>query len=139
LSLEAEGYYATNNLHTPDLDAAFGQPLFASVQSWGGLANLKLEAPKPYKIAGVAIAPYIAGGLGYGGVEYTAFDSSDSHGGFNWQAKAGVAIHTNSPLTWDLGYRYLATARYSVNDGAGDFLDAKTHLHVLTLGARLNF
>jgi opacity protein-like surface antigen len=139
LSLEGEGYFGDNDIRTGALDAALGSRLDARVRSYGALANVKLEAPKPYAVGGLKIAPYAAAGVGYGGVKYRVAGASDTDGGLNWQLKAGLAIHTNSNLTWDLGYRYLTTAKYSADDGAGDRVEARSHINAVTAGARFNF
>jgi opacity protein-like surface antigen len=139
LSLEAEAYYGKNDIKTGDLDAVLGFALDARVQSYGAMANLKLEAPTPYDMGGLKVAPYVAGGVGYGGVKFRAAGASDSDGGFTWQLKAGLAIQSSDQLTWDLGYRYLTSAKYKANDGLGTSLEADTHIHALTAGVRLNF
>lgn len=139
LALELEGFYGSNNVKTRDLNAAVGYDLNARAQSFGAMANVKVEVPQPYAFGGVSVSPYAAIGAGYGGVNYRLAGESQTVGGFNWQAKAGLALHTGSNLTWDLGYRYLTTAKFDVNDGAGDRIQGRTHIHGVTLGARVAF
>lgn len=139
LSVEAEAYYGKNDIKTADLDAVLGRDADARIQSYGVLANLKLEAPTPYDLGGLKVAPYVAGGVGYGGVKFRFDGASDTDGGFTWQLKAGLAIQSSDQLTWDLGYRYLTTAKYKANDGLGTSLEVDGHIHAVTAGVRLNF
>src|SRR5579862_5817167 len=92
VSVEAEGYYGQNNVNSDDLDAAAGEPLDAQVKAYGGFANLKLEAPKPFALGAFGVSPYVAGGVGYGGVHGRVLGVTDSQGGFTWQVKAGLAF-----------------------------------------------
>jgi opacity protein-like surface antigen len=139
VSVEAEAYYGVDSIDTADLNAVIGAALHARTQSYGALANLKLEAPQPFKLGEIGVEPYVAGGVGYGGAKYRVAGISDSKGGFTWQVKAGLAFPMSNGVTWDLGYRYLTAAKYSFNDGAGDSFSARAHLHAVTAGARFSF
>jgi hypothetical protein len=137
VSAEAEGYYGVNDIDTPTLDGLWGSPLDVRAKMHGAMANLKLVTPKPVSSGMVRISPYVAGRVGYGGVSGRADGVSDSKGGFTWQAKAGLAIQSGSRVTWDLGYRFLTTAKYSIDLGGGSGGSVLGHVHVVALGARI--
>jgi opacity protein-like surface antigen len=125
LSVEVEGLYDQNNVKGAD----------ARVESFGGLANLKFEAPLHYKVMQATLSPYVAGGVGYGQTKYDIDGLSANKDGVMWQAKVGLAIHATSKLTWDLGYRYLQLPQ--LNFGGGNKID--TYVHGITVGLRWNF
>jgi opacity protein-like surface antigen len=136
LSVEAEGYFYSNNIDTPTLDGLWGSPLDVSARAYGAIANVKFETPHP--VAG-GVSPYVAGGVGYGGVSGQAGGVSDSSGGFTWQLKTGLALHSSSRITWDLGYRYLTSAKYAIDLGGGSGGSVLGHVHTVSLGARFGF
>ncbi|HEY1926842.1 MAG TPA: outer membrane beta-barrel protein [Caulobacteraceae bacterium] len=135
VALEGEGFFLRNSGDTNSL--GFG----SHVESYGGLANLM------YAIGRIQwVVPYVGGGIGYGHVEYSAFDGNVSDSGFVWQLRAGFSGDLTRTTKWDVGYRYLAIPTYGINgsiltSGGSITGNAKieTHLHVLTFGIRQHF
>ena len=108
----------------------------AHVEAFGGLANVKFEAPTHYHMMGTTVSPYVAGGVGYGQSRYTVSGSSGSLSGDGvmWQAKVGLAIHQSDKMTWDVGYRYLQLPQFSQSG-----LKIDTYVHGITVGLRWGF
>ncbi len=141
ISVEGEGVYFANNF-----TAAYGGPGApnagaANISGGGGFANLKYE-----HVNAGPLFPYVAGGIGYGGMAYDVFGSRGSQDGMMWQLKAGFAIPVSTHLTWDVGYRYLRTDQYSTSaivDIGGQKYDATfrsaTQVLMLQAGARWSF
>ena len=135
VALEGEGFYLRNSGDTNNL--GFG----SHVDSYGGLANLM------YAIGRIQwVVPYVGGGVGYGHVEYSAFDGNISDSGFVWQLRAGFSGDLTRTTKWDVGYRYVALPTYSItgslSTSSGPLTgkaEIETHLHVLTFGIRQRF
>jgi len=143
IALELEGVYTRNHEDSVPLSQFVGAPTTAALDSYGVLANVKLHIPYTYTYRGFGITPYVAAGAGYGVSDYIVSDSNAAHeSGLMWQGKAGLEIKTASPLSFDLGYRYLGTpdyqtpgAYYGVNSSA----EAKSHVQAATLGVKYTF
>ena len=133
-ALEVEGVYAGNDGDDDDVAAIFGAGSDASVSTLGVLANAKYE----FNTGWHNVSPYLGAGIGYGSVNIDVDGLDDDQGGFMWQAKAGVVIHTNDQLAWDIGYRYLRFPQYDESEG-GASLTVDTGAHVLSAGARITF
>jgi opacity protein-like surface antigen len=125
VSVEAEMLYDQNGVKDAD----------ARIESFGGLANVKFEAPTHYKVMQTTVSPYIAGGVGYGQTQVNISGVSATKSNIMWQAKVGLAIHQSDKLTWDLGYRYLQLPSFDA--GGGNKIDA--YVHGVTIGLRWNF
>lgn len=143
IAVELEGIYAYNDLDTGQLNRSLGTNFGASAKTYGGFANAKLRIPYSYKFRRFAVTPYIAGGIGYGNIEYRASEGLEAeHSGFMWQGKAGLEINTGTPVSFDLGYRYVETPEYTT---PGAFYSAnesaliKSHFQAATAGIRYTF
>jgi opacity protein-like surface antigen len=137
-ALEVEGVYAGNDGNEDDLAALFGAGTEASINTWGVLANARYE----FNTGWNNVSPYVGAGIGYGAVNIDVDNGDDSQGGFMWQAKAGIVIHTNDQLAWDIGYRYLRAPQYDETTfvgGTTGSLTVDTGVHVLSAGARVSF
>jgi outer membrane protein W len=143
ISIEGEGIYTRNH------QAFVGDPTLGSggaTRTYGGLANVKIGVPYVTHFMGLSIKPYVAGGVGYGQVQYTgqngAFSYVDQQNGFLWQGKAGVEIETGYHIGLDIAYRYLSSPRY---DTPGSFSNTnysalvQSHLQAVTAGVIYRF
>ena len=85
VSVEGELLYDTNQVKDTG---------GARVESFGGLANIKFEAPTHYKVMSTTVSPYVAGGVGYGDIDVCAcFNGTWSKG---HQSVGGSALTVNS-------------------------------------------
>jgi opacity protein-like surface antigen len=141
ISFEGEGVYFANNYTAAPASSLAPNAGAANIQGGGGFANVKYE-----HVNAGPFFPYVAGGIGYGGVQYDVFGNHAFQDGMMWQLKAGVAIPVSTHLTWDLGYRFLRTDQYSMNttiDVGGQRYDATfrsaTQVLMLQAGARWSF
>jgi outer membrane protein OmpA-like peptidoglycan-associated protein len=138
LSLELEGVY-TNNLTKALTLNNFALANHLRVESLDGFGNIKLATPAAPLFGHFTVAPYIAGGAGYGGSRYSdgGFGRTE-RGGFAYQGKAGFDIHTGTPWTIDVGYRYLNTAQVD-NSTAFEHTRFNTDEHIASIGLRYSF
>ncbi len=88
--------------------------------------------------------PYIAGGIGYGNVQYTGRDGATSYrddaDGFIWQGKAGLDIKIYRGLGLDLAYRYLQSPDFHTSGAFQNYsILSRTHVQAVTLGLRYGF
>ena len=152
IAIEGEGFYARNNLAYSPSNAVFG--IGGAERIYGGLGNLRLSLPftPTYTMTigshtlPIGFEPYIAGGVGYGEVQYSGvngvFSYKDSQPGFIYQGKVGLEVQTGEHIAFDLGYRYLATPDY---DQAGPFNSpgysalTRSHIQAATLGVKYRF
>ena len=144
LAVELEGVYFKNRYNVA---TEFTQQTAGSSQTYGGLANLKFSLPYDYHVTHrFAVVPYVAAGVGYGESDYhTGYGGQtyldDGQSGLLWQAKTGLEIKTGTPISFDLGYRYMGTPDYRqdyVNGGADSF-ELKTHVQTATAGIKYTF
>ena len=145
VGVELEGLYLRNEYN----DATnFTQGVYGHTATYGGLANLKFSLPYDYHVTPrFALVPYVAAGAGYGEVRYHTGGGGvdflhDSQDGFMWQGKAGVEVKTGTPVSLDLGYRYLQTPDYHqdyLGVGGGSSFQLKSHAQVATIGLRYTF
>lgn len=138
VSVEAEGLYLNDAIKSDDINAVLGVSAGLRTRSYAGLVNLKLEQPLASEVAGFRIAPYAAGGVGYGHNSITILGDHYEGGGFAWQAKAGLALHSTDRLAWDVGYSYLHLPTFDTNK-LGLAARMRTGAHALTLGVRYAF
>ena len=145
LAVELEGVYMTNRY---DRDTELLQQTSGRSRTYGGLANLKFELPYDYHVTHrFAVTPYVAAGAGYGQTDYrTGFAGAsylnDGQSGFMWQAKAGLEIKTGTPISFDLGYRYLGTPDYHqdfIGPNGGDSFELRSHVQTATAGIKYTF
>jgi opacity protein-like surface antigen len=134
VSVEGEGVYLNNAIGSPDLNAALGVSTGLRAQTYGGLANVKLEAPV-FASPNLSLSPYAAAGVGYGHQDITILGDHYTGDGVLWQIKAGLAFQTSSRITWDLGYRYVSEPTFDT-DKLGLAAKLKTDAHVLSIGVR---
>lgn len=134
LTLEGEGLYLNNAIGSPDLDAALGASTGLRAQTYGGAANLKIEAPVSGS-ATLKVSPYAAIGVGYGHQDLTILGDHYTGDGFLWQGKVGVALHASGPLTWDFGFRYLSEPTFDTNK-LGLAARLKTDVEAVSVGVR---
>lgn len=144
ISVEAEGLWTRENLSYASNNPLFGQG--GAIRTYGGLLNAKVGIPYTAHFMMFGVTPYVAGGIGYGNVEYTGrngnFTYEDDHNGFMWQGKAGLEIKTGQHLAFDLAYRYLEAPEYTT---PGAFYNAgysgvtKAHVQAATLGVKYLF
>ena len=144
LSVEAEGVYTRTHYGFKAPEPVFGSA--GAFRTYGGLGNLKLSLPLTTRISRFGIQPYIAGGIGYGRVEFRgvngAFAYRDRADGFMWQGKAGVEVDLGRHLALDLGYRYLQAPDYTTPGafkGVNYSALARSHLQAATVGLKFNF
>ncbi len=145
VSMEAEGVYARTHYNFASTEPEFGTA--GAIRTYGGLGNLKLSLPLTTHFTRFGIQPYVAGGIGYGKVEYNgingAFAYQSQESGFMWQGKAGVEVDMGRHLALDVAYRYLETPEYdtpgSYSSGTGYSALARSHLQAVTLGLKFNF
>jgi len=138
VALELEGVY-TNNLTKRLSLNNFALANHLRVESLDGFGNIKLATPAAPLFGRFTVAPYIAGGAGYGGSRYSdgGFGRTE-RGGFAYQGKAGFDIHTGTPWTIDVGYRYLNTAQVD-NSTAFEHTRFNTGEHIASIGLRYSF
>lgn len=144
ISVEAEGVWTRSHLAYAPNNAIFGQG--GAVRTYGGLANARVGIPYNPHFMGFGITPYVAGGIGYGNVQYTGrngdFTYQDDRNGFIWQGKAGVEVKTGRHIAVDLAYRYLDAPEYTTPGafyGAGYSALAKSHVQAVTMGVKYTF
>ena len=143
-AVELEGVYFKNRY---DTTTEFTQQAAGHSQTYGGLANLRFSLPYDYHVTrSFAVAPYVAAGAGYGETSYkTGYDGTtflnDSQSGLLWQAKAGLEIKTGTPISFDLGYRYMGTPEYHQDATAADnsSFQLKSHVQTATAGIKYTF
>ena len=140
-ALEGEVVYADNDIHRAGSNSLFPAGGNRSVDTYGALVNLKYELPTRWQVAGYGVSPYVAGGVGYGGVSYDVAGADQQDDGLLWQAKTGVAVHLSPRMTLDVGYRYLNGPQFEpAQDGTTlGGLNLSTHQHIASIGARWTF
>lgn len=145
VGVELEGVYLKNRY---DSYTVATQMTAGHSQTYGGLANLKFSLPFDYHVTPrFALVPYVAVGAGYGETDYrTGYNGvsylSDGQGGFMWQAKSGVEVKTGTPISFDLGYRYMETPDYHgdfAGEGGTSSFQLKTHVQTATAGIKYTF
>ncbi|MHB8285304.1 MAG: outer membrane protein [Caulobacteraceae bacterium] len=143
LSVELEGVYIANN-YNGATEAAQG--VGGDSRTYGGFGNVRFSIPYDYKVGRFALVPYVAGGIGYGDVR-TRLNGADGYlntdeSGFMWQGKAGIEIKTGTPVSFDLGYRYIeapeADGSASTVASSSSFTQ-KTHMQAATFGVKYSF
>ena len=144
-AVELEGVYFKNRYTT---ETEFFQHNTGHSQTYGGLANLRFSLPYDYHLTrSFAIVPYVAAGAGYGETSYkTCFTGptflAAGQSGLLWQAKAGLEIKTGTPISIDLGYRYMGTPDYR-QDAVGlennSSFQMKSHVQTTTAGIKYTF
>lgn len=147
LAIEVEGVYARTHEDGAGLAVPLTTYNVSTFKTYGGLANLKLSVPQVDRYMPFGVTPYIAGGAGYGDVEYGGVNSSGGgfnadRAGFMWQGKAGLEVKMNPRLTWDIGYRYLEAPELDASgnlSGVAGSIKARSNIQAATLGLRLNF
>jgi opacity protein-like surface antigen len=143
IAVELEGVYARNHEGSVALSNFIGSPTSGSLETYGALANVKLRIPYTYTYRGFGVTPYIAAGAGYGTAEYRLSDGQDAReNGLIWQGKAGLEIKTGTPLSFDVGYRYLGAPNYETPGayyGVNSSAQVKSHVEAATLGVRYSF
>ena len=144
VGIELEGVWFKNRYNTY---TEATQQTAGSSRTYGGLANFRLSLPYDYHLTPrFAVVPYVAVGAGYG---QTAYDTgyggatylNDGQSGLLWQTKTGIEVKTGTPLSLDLGYRYMETPDYHADavDGVGDSFQLKTHVQTATAGLKWTF
>jgi opacity protein-like surface antigen len=145
VGVELEGLYLNNEYNTA---TNITQGVYGHTSTYGGLANLKFSLPFDYHVTPrFALVPYAAAGAGYGQVRYHTGAGgvdfvNDTQDGFMWQAKAGVEVKTGTPVSLDIGYRYLETPDYHqdfLGAGGGSSFEMRSHAQVATVGLRYTF
>lgn len=127
---EAEVLYTHNEVS--DSAAVFGSTVKAS--QWALLGNVIYDIP-----VGSKVTPYVGAGLGFGRTRLRAGDEDDSDDGLAWQLKAGITIHRDSGMNFDVGYRYIQAAKWEATADLGDgpaTLKVRPELHVLAASVR---
>jgi opacity protein-like surface antigen len=114
-AVEGEGLYLNSAIQSDDLNAALGASAGLRVQSYGGMANLKVEHPLASAPGGFTLSPFATGGVGYGQTDMTILGDHYAGGGLLWQAKAGLALRTSAAVSWTLAYRYVHIPGYDTN------------------------
>jgi hypothetical protein len=144
ISLEAEGVYSRNHQYFAGGDPVLGAG--GATRTYGGLANAKLGIPYSTHFMGISIEPYVAGGIGYGQVQYTGQNGissyRDEQNGFIWQGKAGLEINTGSHIGFDIAYRYLTSPRYDTPgsfSNTGYSAQVQSHVQAVTVGVKYSF
>jgi opacity protein-like surface antigen len=143
LAIELEGVYARNHEDSVPLSDFIGAPTSGSLETYGALANVKLRIPYTYSYRGFGVTPYVGVGAGYGVSQYRLSDGLNAQdNGLIWQGKAGLEIKTGTPVSFDVGYRYLHApdyetpgAYYGVNSSA----QVKSDVQAATIGMRYSF
>ncbi len=142
VSIEGEGLYYRDHLGYAPTNAVFGTG--GATRTYGGLGNLKLSLPFTPQVMSFGFNPYIAGGIGYGNVQYTGRDGATSYrddaDGFIWQGKAGLDIKIYRGLGLDLAYRYLQSPDFHTSGAFQNYsILSRTHVQAVTLGLRYGF
>ena len=152
VSIEAEGIYSRDHLSYGPTNAVFGTG--GATRTYGGLGNLRFSLPfTPTYVVPlgahafpIGVKPYIAGGIGYGNIEFSgqnsAFSYRDSQDGFIWQGKAGLEIRTGPHVALDVGYRYLQSPDYyypGAINSPGYSAITRSHVQAATLGLKYYF
>jgi opacity protein-like surface antigen len=141
LAFELEGLYFNNRYDRATIDT---QGTGGNMRTYGGVANVRFSLPWDYHVTPrIALVPYIAPGAGYGQVHYnTTAPFNDSQSGLLWQVKTGVEIKTGTPVSFDLGYRYIGTPEDN-HDFVGPAGDSsfrlRSHAQVATAGVKYTF
>jgi opacity protein-like surface antigen len=147
--------YQVNRVFAAELEGIYTQERFIKfgglrdlhMQTYGGLANLKASVPILPRFGRFGFVPYVALGVGYGDVAFSraTFPYSSgalTHEGLLAQGRGGVQITTGTPLSFDIGYRYLRTPEYDVTGvdaGKSASDDLRTHVQAITGGVRWSF
>lgn len=129
---EAEVLYFNTDIDTGELDAALGEDLNASVNSYAVMANVL------YNFEAGSFSPYVGAGIGYGKTEFEMLDGSEDDAGLAYQLRAGVTVPMSDSITWDIGYRYLMAPTFEVSN-ADASIEADTSAHIVSVGARFAF
>ena len=94
----------------------------------------------------IGIKPYIAGGIGYGNIQFSGRNGVvsyyDNQDGFIWQGKAGVEFRTGSHFGLDIGYRYLQSPEYHYPgyfNSPGYTSLPRSHVQAVTAGIKYYF
>jgi opacity protein-like surface antigen len=141
LAIEGEGLY------TQERFIKRGGLRNLQMQTYGGLVNLKASVPVLPHLGRFGFVPYAALGVGYGDVGYSKAtfpyaSGSLTHSGLLAQGRGGVEITTGTPISIDIGYRYLRTPEYeargTINGGSASD-DLRTHVQAMTAGIRYTF
>jgi hypothetical protein len=141
VALEAEGVYFNNSYNHYTLET---QGVTGNTRTYGGLANVVFSLPYDYHVTQrFALKPYIGAGAGYGNTAYnTTAPFNDSESGLLWQVKTGIEIKTGTPVSFDLGYRYIGSPDYSASvPGSNDTASfrMRDHTQVATAGIKYSF
>lgn len=138
-AVEGEFVYANADINGRRV-AAPGFDDKRSVDTYGGLANLKYMVPHSYAVGHLGVSPYVAAGVGYGGVTYNLGNGDAKDDGLLWQVKTGLDVKVSNRTSLDFGYRYLNGPELGANNDPG-FPSAKfsTHQHIASVGARWRF
>jgi opacity protein-like surface antigen len=152
VSVEAEGLYSRNNLYYSPGNAVFGAG--GATRTYGGLGNLKFSLPvtPTYTVplgamsVPIGIKPYIAGGIGYGDIQFSGHNGivsyDEGQDGFIWQAKAGVEFRTGNHFGLDIAYRYLQSPQYNYPgyfNSPGYTSLTRSHVQAVTAGVTYHF
>lgn len=137
IAVEAEGVYLNDAIRSDDLNAALGTSAGLRVQSYGALANLKVEQPLAV-VSGLALAPFAAVGVGYGHTDMTILADHYTGDGLLWQAKAGLSVRTSPSLSWNVAYRYVHIPTYDTNK-LGLVARLENHTDGVSVGVRYTF
>ena len=142
VSIEGEGLYTRDHMAYGPTNAVFGTG--GATRTYGGLGNLKFSLPFTPQVMSFGLNPYIAGGIGYGNVEYTgrngAFSYRDDADGFIWQGKAGLDIKVYRNIGLDLAYRYLQSPDFRTAGAYSNYsILARSHVQAVTLGLKYSF
>ncbi len=138
LAIEGEGVYFFNNYNRA---TEFFQGVAGDSRTYGGLANIRFSIPYDYRVSRFAITPYVAVGAGYGDIRTRLTDQYTNNAGFMYQGKAGFEVKTGTPVSFDLGYRYIQAPETNVNytlGGTGSF-SQRTHVQAATFGIKYTF
>jgi opacity protein-like surface antigen len=145
LSVEAEGVYFSGNFnHATEV----AQGVAGDSRTYGGFGNVRFSVPYDYKIGRFALVPYVAGGIGYGDIRTHLTTLVTDQSNFMWQGKAGIEIKTGTPVSFDLGYRYIEapdSSRSTVDSGvvtgsaSSSSFEQRSHMQAATFGVKYSF
>ena len=140
-AVEGEVVYANNDIRHRGANGLLLSGTDRSVDTYGGLVNLKYELPTNWNVTGVGVSPYVVAGVGYGGVNYSLAGTDQQDDGLLWQVKTGLALRVNPKLTLDVGYRYLNGPQFEPAADGSVFsgLNLSSHQHIASVGARWRF
>lgn len=138
LYVEAEGLYLNDAIKSDDINAVLGVSAGLRTGAYAGLVNLKVEQPLAADFAGLRVAPYAAGGVGYGHNSITILGNHYTGEGVVWQGKAGLAVRSSERVAWDVGYRYVHLPTFDINK-LGLAARMSANAQVVTLGVRYAF